>query len=162
MTFLDFFRWMEGTPLSVGIRESTLLFPVIEGAHVLALALSVGLIVILDMRLLGWGMRGTRVSSLFKNLRPWALFGFGLMFLTGFLLFWSEPVKCVTTTSFLVKTGLLGLAGLNAFIFDRRVYPAVAGWDQSAVLPFGAKFAGAASMALWFAIIFCGRWTAYF
>jgi hypothetical protein len=162
MTWLGMFQWVEATPLSVGIRESTLLFPILEGTHVLALALSVGAIVLLDIRLVGWGLRGIRVSSLFENLRPWALAGFGIMFLTGSLLFWSEPVKCVTTGSFLVKTGLLGLAGLNALIFDRGVYPNVAAWDTSAVVPGRAKFAGAASLALWFGIIFCGRWTAYF
>jgi hypothetical protein len=77
-------------------------------------------------------------------------------------LFWSEPVKCATTASFLVKTGLLALAGLNALVFDRGVYPNVAAWDTAEILPGKAKFAGAASLALWFSIIFCGRWTAYF
>jgi hypothetical protein len=139
-----------------------LLFPIVEGTHVLAIAISVGAIVLLDLRLVGWGLRGTRVSSLFEQLRPWALFGFGVMFLTGILLFVSEPVKCVTTASFLVKTGLLLLAGVNALVFDRGVYPSVAGWDTDDVLPARARFAGAASLVLWFGVIFCGRWTAYF
>ena len=85
MSLLNLFQWLEGTPPSVAIRESTLLFPVIEGTHVLALALSVGTIVVLDLRLVGWGMRGTPVSRIFEQLRPWSLFGFGLMFSTGLL-----------------------------------------------------------------------------
>src|SRR5437870_5240244 len=114
MPLLSYFEWLQNTPLSTGIRESTLLFPIVEGTHVLSIALSVGIIVLLDLRLVGWGMRKTRVSSLFEQLRPWSLFGFAVMFLTGAVLFVSEPVKCVTTTSFLVKTVLLMLAGVNA------------------------------------------------
>ena len=158
---MNFFEWLQETDISTAIRESNVLFPLLEGSHVMALALSVGIIVVLDVRLVGWGMRATPVSRIFENLRPWALFGFAIMFATGILLFISEPVKCVSTPSFLVKLVLLAFAGANALFFDRGVYPAVAGWDTAASLPGRAKFAGAASLVLWFAIIFLGRWTAY-
>ena len=161
MPFMSFFEWLQETELSVAIRESRLLFPVLEGSHVLALAISVGIIVLLDLRLVGWGMRSTPVSRIFENLRPWALFGFVVMFVTGILLFISEPVKCVTTPSFLAKLVLLAFAGVNALVFDRGIYPSVAGWDTELAVPRRAQFAGAASLFLWFAIIFLGRWTAY-
>lgn len=162
MSILDWAEWLQNTSGSIAIRESTLLFPLIEGTHVLAIALSVGIIVLLDVRLLGWGLRGTPVSDVFEKLRPAALFGFGIMFLTGILLFWSEPVLCVSKISFLVKLGLLALAGLNALIFDRIVYPSVSGWNTAELIPTRAQFAGGTSLALWLAVIFCGRWTAYF
>jgi len=161
MHVISLFEWLEQTGFSVRIRESTLLFPLLEGTHVLALAISVGIIVILDLRLAGWGMRDTPVSRIFTKLRPWAVFGFAIMFITGILLFISEPVKCVTTPSFLLKLAFLALAGVNAFVFDRRVYPAVAEWDNAGVLPGRARFAGVASLVIWFAVIFLGRWTAY-
>jgi hypothetical protein len=162
MSILGWAEWLNNTSGSIAIRESTLVFPFIEGSHVLAIALSVGVIVLLDVRLLGWGLRGTPVSDVFERLRPLALIGFGVMFLTGILLFWSEPVLCVTKVSFLVKLGLLALAGLNALIFERSVYPTVRGWDTAALVPSRARFAGGASLALWLGVIFCGRWTAYF
>ena len=161
MPLMSFFEWLQETDISIAIRESRMLFPVLEGSHVLALALSVGIIVILDLRLVGWGMRSTPVSRIFENLRPWALFGFVIMFVTGILLFISEPVKCATTPSFLIKLVLLAFAGVNALVFDRGIYPGVARWDTAAAVPVPAKFAGAASLFLWFAIIFLGRWTAY-
>ena len=162
ISILQWAEWLQNTGGSIAIRESTLLFPFIEGAHVLGIAISVGIIVLLDVRLLGWGLRNTAVSDVFEKLRPLALFGFGLMFVTGLLLFWSEPVLCVTKISFLVKLGLLALAGLNALIFDRSVYPSVRNWNTAGILPSRAQFAGGASLALWLGIIFCGRWTAYF
>jgi hypothetical protein len=69
---------------------------------------------------------------------------------------------CVTKVSFIVKIGLLALAGLNALIFDRKVYPTVSGWNTTALIPGRAQFAGGASLALWATIILAGRWTAYF
>ena len=161
MPFMSFFQWLQETDMSVAIRESRLMFPLLEGTHVMALALSVGIIVVLDVRLVGWGLRSTPVSRIFENLRPWALFGFTIMFVTGILLFISEPIKCMTTPSFLIKLVLLAFAGLNALFFDRGVYPSIAGWDTSLAIPGRAKFAGAASLFLWFVIIFLGRWTAY-
>lgn len=159
---LEFFQWLETTGVSVAIRESTLMFPVIEGTHVLSLALSVGTIVALDLRLVGWGLKKIPVSVIFEQLRPWSLLGFAIMFITGILLFWSEPVKCATTPAFIVKMILLAGTGINAFLFDRRVYKTVSSWDSAVDVPGRAKLAGYASLILWFGVIFAGRWTAYF
>ena len=162
MSLLEFMKWLETTSVSVGIRESTLLFPFLEGSHVLFLALSVGTILALDLRLVGWGMKKTPVSVIFEQLRPWSLIGFAMMFITGILLFWSEPVKCYTTGSFILKMVFLLGTGINAMIFDRTVYPTVAGWDTAALVPSKARRAGYMSLFLWAGVIFCGRWTAYF
>lgn len=162
MWWSSFLAWMEQTPLSVTIRESQLLFPFLEGLHVLALALSVGTIVALDLRLLGWGLRRTRVTTIFEQLRPWSLAGFVVMFVTGILLFWSEPVKVWGQPSFVIKMVLLGVLGVNALVFDRGIYPQVGTWDAAETVPARARFAGATSLLLWFAVISLGRWTAYF
>jgi len=163
MSLLDTMHWLETTQVSTGIRESTLMFPVLEGTHLLSVTLSVGLIVALDLRLLGWGMANTPVSMIFNQLRkPWALLGFAINMITGILLFWSEPVKCYTTGSFILKMVFLLGTGINAFFFDRYVYPSVDAWDNKLVVPARAKFAGGLSLALWAGVIFCGRWTAYF
>ena len=162
MNLLPLMEWIENTAVSVSIRESTSLFPSIICVHALALTLSVGTIMALDIRLVGWAMRKTPISYLFENLRPYTLVGFAVMFISGILLFWSEPVKCYKTWSFWVKMVMMGLAGVNALIFERKLYPTVAGWDTTDVIPGGAKFAGAASLFLWAGVIFCGRWTAYF
>jgi hypothetical protein len=162
MELLETMKWIETTGLSTAIRESTLMFPVLEGTHLLTVPLSAGTILLLDLRLLGWGMRKTPVSVIFEQLRPWSLLGFTINFITGVLLFWSEPVKCYTTASFIFKMIFLVGTGVNALAFDRLVYPTVAGWDNSLAVPGRAQLAGWTSMLLWAGVIFCGRWTAYF
>jgi hypothetical protein len=162
MSLLALCEWLENTAFSVGMRESTALWPGIICVHALSLMLSVGTILALDIRLVGWGMRNTPVSYIFGHLRPWTLWGFGLTMASGFLLFASEPVKCYKSPSFWIKCILMAAAGVNALIFERQLYPSVAKWDTADSVPPRAKFAGAASIVLWMGVIFCGRWTAYF
>ena len=162
MTYLSIFQWIESTALSTNIRESEFLFPAIITVHCLTVFLSAGTIIALDLRLLGWGLKSTPLSVVFDQLRPWTLAAFVVNMASGILLFWSEPVKCATTGSFIVKMVSLALLGVNALIFDRTVYPTLTSVDGSLTLPGKARFAGGMSLAFWAVVIFCGRWTAYF
>src|SRR5687767_2509228 len=73
--------------VGTGIRESIYLFPLIEGVHLLGIALSVGTLCWFDLRLLGIVLREEPVSKVWKQVMPLALIGFILMFATGVLLF---------------------------------------------------------------------------
>jgi hypothetical protein len=117
-------------------------FPIIETIHLLSLALSVGTILFVDLRLIGAGMRRQPVSEVMRRLQPWALGGFAMSFLTGGLLFWSEPLKCYNSQFFLFKLILLLVLGTSALTFHRTVYRGVARWDQAAVIPLRAKARG--------------------
>ena len=162
MSLLDFCTWLQDTSVSTSIRESTYTFPIIIAIHVMGTATAVGTILALDFRLLGWGMRRFPVSLIFKELRPWSMIGFAVQTVSGMMLFWSEPLKCYKATSFWIKIIAMMLAFLNAFIFDRTLYPKVAPWDNSIITPARARFAGWASLVLWSTVVFTGRWTAYF
>ena len=161
MSVLSFCEWLQETPFSVGIRESIVWFPLLDALHVMGTVTAVGLILALDFRLLGWGMRRTPISAIFEQLRPWAIAGIAGQSFTGVLLLLSEPVKCYNTPAFWIKMIAMGLAFGNALIFDKMVYPSSAGWDNSLSPPFRARFAGGASLVLWAIVIWGGRWTAY-
>ena len=96
-------RWLEGTAGSVAIRESLLLYPFIETTHVLMLCLFLGMIALLDLRLLGVGLRGVPVSQVAGRLLPWALAGFVAMTISGMLLFYSGPVRAAGNIFFQIK-----------------------------------------------------------
>jgi hypothetical protein len=95
------------------------------------------------------------------QLEPWAIAGFVVMFVSGLLLFISEPVKCYSTISFRIKAVMLVLTGFNVWYFHAKVYPSIGKWDETEVIPWRAKMVGFVSMLLWFGIIIAGRWTAY-
>src|ERR1043165_4479778 len=107
-------HWMQVSDIGTGIRESIWTFPIIEATHVLALALSVGILIWFDLRLMGWGMRHQPISQVHRQVMPIATFGFVVMFITGVLLFWSEAEKCYLSGFFRAKVLFLIAAGVNA------------------------------------------------
>ncbi len=63
-----------------------------------------------DLRLMGVCMKRERMSDMIAQLEPWAIGGFSIMFVSGFLLLLSEPLKCYTTLAFRLKAVMLVLA----------------------------------------------------
>src|ERR1700676_2102809 len=103
MSLLSFFQWCYQTPIGEGIRNSTWLFPVIEAFHLLGLGLTAGAVLIVDLRLLGVGLRRQPVAQLSAGAEPWLLGSLTLMFASGPLLFLSESIKCYYSFAFWVK-----------------------------------------------------------
>jgi hypothetical protein len=154
-------QWLEKTPVGVAMRESMWAFDVIETVHTLGIILVAGTIMLVDLRLLGLGLRREPVSDVVSRIVPWTLSGFGLMFLTGGWLFSGEAVKLYHSPAFRIKMVLLSLAGLNALIFHLTVYRRAAEWEGMRVTPLRARLAGLASLLLWIGIVAAGRSIAY-
>jgi hypothetical protein len=143
-------QWLQQTPISVSIRESTWVFPILDAVHCTGIILVAGTIVIVDLRLLGFGMRRAPVSSLIAQVLPWTLSGFAFMFITGSLLAWAEPIKLYHSVFFRWKLLFLVLAGLNALFFH-----------YAALTPARARLAGAVSIVCWISVIAAGRAIGY-
>jgi len=161
MSILNWCHWLQNTPFATGIRQSDLLFPVIEGSHIMALSLSVGLILVFDLRLLRLAFPGETVSKVMQQFVPLSLPGFAAMFLTGVLLFIAQAEKVYSNTFFRFKLLLLVLAGLNALVYQLKFYPKMGEWDKSCSVPWGARLTGALSLIIWACVIALGRTMAY-
>ena len=161
MNLLPFMQWLEATPGSIAIRESIMVYPLVESAHVLSLCLFLGLLALLDLRLLGFGLRGVPVSEIAGRLLPIALAGFALMVISGGLLFYSGPLRAYNNIFFRVKMAMIALAGLNAFLFHVTIYRRIADWDRDPVPPLRARLAGFFSLLLWCGVVVSGRMQAY-
>src|SRR5437867_2197108 len=154
-------QWLQNSDIGTGIRESVWTFPLVETTHVLALALSVGVLIWFDLRLLGWGMKHTPVSQVHKQVMPLAGIGFIVMFISGVLLFWSEAEKCYLSGFFRAKVLFLILADVNAAIFEFTTKKSIEDWDKYPIPPPKARMAGLVSILSWTAVIVAGRATAY-
>ena len=111
MSMREFFQYIDATRSSTALRESYYVFPIVEGTHVISLALSVGLVIWFDMRLVGWILRDQPVSAVFRPIRPFMLAGFGLSFVTGGMLFWSLALRCYGSPFFLGEGDHVGSRG---------------------------------------------------
>lgn len=159
MTIFEICQWLQDTGPATSLRESRYMFPLVETTHVLGLTVSVGLILMTDLRLIGAALRRESVSDVTRQLRPWMLSGFVVMFISGALLFYCEAAKVYNSATFRFKLIFLLLAGINALVFETTVGRSVVDWNQ--IVPARAKLAGWVSLICWTGVIVFGRWTAY-
>jgi hypothetical protein len=159
MTILSILEWIESTDLSTAIREGGLPYPILGGFHLLGIALFGGMVLVTDLRLLGWAMQRRPVSDIVQQLRPWKWVGFVVVVASGLLLAWAEPQKLYRSPSFWIKMALLLLVGVHALVFRAGVYQNMAKLDEAVTVQ--AKLAAALSLFLWAGLIVSGRLIAY-
>lgn len=150
---------MESTDLSTAIREGALPYPIIGGFHLLAIALFGGMLLVTDLRLLGWAMQRRLVSDVVEQFRPWKRAGFVLVVSSGLLLGWAEPLKLYRSPSFWVKAALFALVGVHSVVFRAGVYRDPAKLDAG--ITGQAKVAAVTSLILWAGLIVTGRLIAF-
>lgn len=147
-----FFQWCDATVVGGAIRNSRFLFPIIESLHLLALTVLLGTVVVLNLRLVGAGLRGQPASLIARLLAPltfWSLIG---MLATGSLLFCSEALKCYDSPPFFVKMAALFLA----IVFHWLVFRPVLNSPMEKAQAWRIATA-ATSMMLWFGVAMAGR-----
>ena len=153
---LPFFQWCESLWLGQFVVNSNWLFPVIEAVHLLALSVLGGAVLVVDLRLLGLGLRTRSASELSRAARPWLIGAIAMMIATGIPLFLSEPIKLYYNDSFWVKITTLPIAIAFAFtIRSRAAEDAVRNTARRQML------VGALSIALWFTVAAAGRWIGF-
>jgi len=161
MPLRNVFQWVSEFPTSIAIRESLLFSPYLTVAHVLSMCLFAGLIVMMDLRLLGIGNMSAPFSEVQKRLFPWQMLGMGLSSVTGLTLTYSDPMRFYVNIFFWTKMLVMVLAGINAMAFHFITYHSVVTWDTRATTPLGARLSGALSIVLWAIVIVSGRLIPY-
>jgi hypothetical protein len=161
MSVVEVLHLIQNSSPATRFKQADFLFPAVEGTHIIALSISVGLILMLDLRLLRVAFQTEPVSRVMSQVMPWALPGFGIMFVTGMVLFLAQAESAYTNGYFRAKILLLALLGLNAALFQFKYYPHMAEWDTSASIPMGARVVAIVSLIFWLGVILCGRLMAY-
>jgi hypothetical protein len=142
--FCEAFEWMERSPIGEFIRSSRVVFPIVESIHLIGLALFVGTLLLLDMGLLGFGMRRQPVHQVAVALAPWTWSGFALLMLTGPVMFTGQAAKWHDNPLFWIKMLLL----IIAMSFQLSVRRKIA-CENPLLRPASAKWIGAISLLLW-------------
>jgi hypothetical protein len=151
---------IEASSVARWMREALWAYPAVETIHILALAIVVGSIVIVDLRLLGLS-RDVSIARLSRHALPFTIGAFVVAMLTGLLMFTAHAEDFLTNRVFLLKMGLILLAGVNAGILHSGPWRGIAQWDTGALPPGSVRFQAALSIAIWVAVVACGRLLAY-
>jgi hypothetical protein len=134
------------------ISSHPIVYPALEVVHIVGIALLLGSLVLLELRV--WG-RGAELPM--QPLARLALgitaAGFGLVLVSGLLMFAGQPAELISNRAFVLKLGVVTLAGLNALWFHGR--------DGLRRCDGVARAQTVLSTGLWLVAIICGRWIAY-
>jgi hypothetical protein len=154
-------EWLEGLAWTTAIRESTWGYPLIETSHVASIVAFAGLVIMMDLRLVGLAFTHEPLAQIQRLLFPWQMATLVPSTVTGVFLCFVDPLRFYGNVFFRAKLVLLALAGLNALTFHLKTYRGAERWDEDPQAAATARLAGAVSLLLWFAIIVSGRLIAY-
>jgi len=160
MTLRPLFEWVHAFPSSIALRESLYAFPVALTVHLVSLAMFAGLVVMMDLRLVGVAYRGTPFSEVQSRLFPWQMVAMVVTSIAGLVLFYMQPMRYFGKVIYWLKIALIVLASVNILLFHFVTYRSIDKWDLSNA-PVTAKVAGWLSIALWGGVVASGRLTAY-
>lgn len=162
MEFLRSPKWIdvENWPISWEIG-GTAWFPFLESIHVIAAAMVVGSILMVDLRLLGLAATRYPITTLSKELVPWSWGAFVVATITGLGMFITRAASHVVNPAFQWKVVLLVLAGANMAYFHFYVYRKIAKWDTTFTTSVQMKAIGSMSLFLWAGVMLAGRWVGH-
>ena len=135
-----------------GIELSSWAYPVLEIVHILGIAMLLGNLVLLELRVFGRG-KNLPVADLARLSLSLAAVGFTLAALSGVLMFSTRPAELLSNRAFTLKMVLLFTAACNASWFHAR--------QSLAKLDVTARALMVVSTLIWIAVVACGRWIAY-
>jgi hypothetical protein len=150
------FSAIEQSAWGVALRDSPWLYTSAGIVHVLGVALLVGSIVMLDLRLLGLS-REIPVRRLARHVLPWAGASLVLIVPSGFTMFIAFAGELIASPVFALKMCLILAALGNAAVLHAGVMRGAAAWDTGVRPPLAARAAAAASLAFWVSVVVCGR-----
>jgi hypothetical protein len=158
---LSFAQWIQFTSFFTALRGSANVYPIIMSLHMIGIALFGGMILMTDLRLLGWAMTKRSVSDVVDQFRVPKRWGLLLTASCGILMAGSKAEEYYYNVFFRTKLILFALVLVQELVFYRSVYANPAALDRSPGIPANAKLAAAFSLLLWISIACCGRGIGY-
>ena len=154
-------EWLQASSWAVFIHKKPWAFTTVEVVHVFAIALVIGTIIIVDLRLLGLASKKRPAAELSRQVLPFTWAAFVLAVIAGSLLFISRAPEYFGNTMFWIKMALIVIAGINMMIFEFITVRGVQEWNLSPSPPRAARLAGAISITCWLLVLVFGRLIAF-
>lgn len=154
-------RWLDAQSWSTQLHESYYMYAWVESTHVLTLMVFLGMLCVIDLRMLGLIFPSVPASTVAARLDRPMMIGFAVMVITGFVLYYAIPVRTTQSVWFRLKVVLLIAAGINAWLFRNRMRASVDRWDTDPKPPRNIRVGAMLSLLLWSGVVIAGRTIAY-
>jgi hypothetical protein len=152
-----FFDWYGHTAIARIMSDSSALIAAAQIVHLIGMTLLIGTIMMVDLTLLGFGIRRHPVAQVAAELAPWTWAGLAIMFATGPLNLASEAQRCYDSSFFWIKMGLIVAAIAFHFTVHRRVT-----MSEPPVSAFRAGLVACVSLSLWFGIALAAKFIGFY
>jgi hypothetical protein len=155
----EFSAGLAQTGISRTIQETSWIIPGVQTVHILAIAVVMSSIAMIDARLLGFGAMTRPVSAIAQRYLPWLWSGVLTLFASGSVLIIGEPKRELLSEVFWIKMSLLVCAVLLTAVFQRPLGQHAQYWEHRKL---AGRLLGSISLLLWVSILSAGRLIAYF
>jgi hypothetical protein len=152
MTVLSWCEWIQYSPPLVQMRLSPWFFPLVASIHLMGLATIGGSVLLVDLRLLGFGLSRQPIAQLARDAERWLRVGLWVTLPTGLLLFMCFATKYYWLTAFWVKVASLVMVLAFTFSIKRRLTRAA-----ETASPLQSRLVALVSITLWTSVALGGR-----
>jgi hypothetical protein len=149
-------EWIYGTDLSGALRDYAWAVPVVQSIHIIAIAVVVGSALVTELRVAGLVAADESLCVVAQRYLPWMWRALGVLLVTGLLMIIAEPDRTLTNVPFWIKMTLVVTAVITSVALRRPLLRAPGASSKGP-----AKSLAWILLALWVAVIFCGRFIAY-
>ncbi len=144
---------LEALALAEWLRYSRWSYATLSAAHILGIALLLGGVLPLSLRLLGlWAT--VDIGPLYRVLSRVAATGLFIAVSSGFVLFATRATEYAALDLFAAKLALIGVGIVLASVHHF-------GTDPARISRSRQRIAGAVSLLLWPTVLLCGRFLAF-
>jgi putative copper export protein len=150
---LPVFEWLDNLAVSRAINEAGWIFALIQAFHLVALAVFMGAILVVDVRLLGRGLTEQPVTRLARDAGPWVRWSLLGIVVTGVPQLMSLAENYYYSDYFWLKMYLLAAALVFTFTIRRKVTDA----DEARVGRFWSATVALVSIGLWSGVAISAR-----
>ena len=156
---MRFLEWLQTTALGKMVAETLWGYPLFETLHTLGMAMLVGALGLINLRVLGYKAELPILGT--RDLLPLAWLGFTINLISGVALFTSDAVYFWSSYTFRIKILLIALGGVNAFVLGRAAFREAQAGGGEFVPTTGIKLVAGSALVFWMGAIIAGRLIAY-
>ena len=157
-----FAEWLSTTQPSVFIQEhNAWVIPAIQSMHIVGIAMVMGSVLLVDLRILGWAGMDQTVRQTVRRFGPWLHTALWLLLATGILMVVDEPVRELITFSFWLKMALVAIGTVVALVFQSALRRHEQEWANDLVNAPSVRTLAILTFLIWLFVIVLGRLIAY-
>jgi hypothetical protein len=158
---IEFTQALSETGLSQFIQTTLWVIPWVQIVHILAIAVVLSSIFMIDMRILNLTGRSQTMTQTAQRFAPWIWWGLLVLLITGTILIIGEPKRSLNNVAFWIKMGLLAVAIASTIAFQLSLRGRMAFWEEDAEGRMAVRILAIGSFLVWCGIAMAGRWIAY-